>query len=89
MDADGEGLMVYSALRLAMQAGDLHAWRQALLRLEADIALPVWQALRNGTLNDLQLDILAGENSRRLVMGRAHTWRCWRPAKRLVSYSLV
>ncbi len=89
LEAAGEGLMVYSALRVAMQAGDLHAWREALLKLEADIALTVWQALRKGTLDDLQLDILAGENSRRLVMGRAQTWRFWRPAKRLVSYSLV
>ncbi|MDD4977871.1 MAG: hypothetical protein PHI29_04500 [Gallionella sp.] len=89
LDADGEGLMVYSALRSAMQSADLHAWREALLRLESDIAAPIWQALRNGSLASLQLDILAGENSQRRVLTRGQTWRLWRPAKRLAAYSLV
>lgn len=89
LDADGEGLMVYSALRSAMQSADLHAWREALLRLESDIAAPIWQALRNGSLASLQLDILAGENSQCRVLTRSQTWRLWRPAKRLAAYSLV
>jgi hypothetical protein len=88
-EIEGEGLMVYSALRTAMQSGDLHAWREALLRLEENIARPVWQALRDGTLANVRLDILAGENARSIVLGRSHTWRMWRSAKRLATYSLV
>lgn len=89
LETKGEGLMVYSALRSAMQAADLHAWREALLRLESDIAAPIWQALRDGSLASLQLDILAGENSQRRVLTRGQTWRVWRPVKRLAAYSLV
>lgn len=88
-DAAGENLMVYSALRTALQGGDLHLWREALLKFEADIARPVWQALRNGALDSVALDILAAENSQRFVLRQAQTWRFWRPAKRLAGYSLV
>lgn len=88
LDGAGQELMVYSALRAAMQSGDLHAWRAALLRCEAEIARPVWQALRNGAVQRVQLDVLAGENSARYCIGRAQTWRFWRPAKRLAAHSL-
>lgn len=85
----GEGLLVYGALRRALHAADLHAWREALTRLEQEIAAPIWQALRDGNLGAVQLDILAGENSQRRVSTRAGTWRLWCPAKRLATYSLV
>lgn len=87
-DTDGTGLMVCSALRNALHGGDLHAWRAALLRLEAEIAQPLWRALRSGAVQSLQLEVVAGENSARYRLGRAQTWRFWRPAQRLAAHSL-
>lgn len=89
LDIEGEGLMVYSALRVAMQSGDLHAWREALMKLEANIARPVWLALRKGSLASVQVDILAGDNTRSFVLTSSNTWRIWRSSKRLATYSLV
>lgn len=89
LDMEGEGLMVYSALRVAMQSGDLHAWREALMKLETNIARPVWHALRDGSLASVQVDILAGDNTRRMLLTASNTWRVWRSGKRLATYSLV
>ncbi|NNM70710.1 MAG: hypothetical protein HKM00_12245 [Gallionella sp.] len=85
----GTQLLLFGALRSALQAGDLHAWRVALQTFETDYAQPLWDALRGGKLARLQIDVLAGKNSQCLVMTRGDTWRFWRRGKRLAMYSIV
>jgi len=88
-EQEGRQLVLHTALRTAIQAGDLHAWRAALQTLETDHAQPLWDALRSGDLARLQIDVLAGDNTQSLELTRRDTWRFWRRARRLAAYSLV
>lgn len=86
---EGNQLLVCNALRLALQAGDFQAWRDALLAFETNYAQPLFAALRAGKLARLQIELLAGENSRRVVLTAADAWRFWRRGKALAKYSMV
>lgn len=80
---DGEQLLVWNGLRLALQRGDLAAWREALQAFEAGYAQPLWQALRSGRISRLQLEAGGAEGARRAVLGRLDTWALWRRARPL------
>ena len=86
---NGKQLLVWTGLRLALQRGDLAAWRVALQHFETGYAQPLWQALRSGKISRLQLDILGGNNARRMLLTRADAWAFWRHTKRLADYSMV
>ena len=88
-DRESSQLLLVNALRSALQAGDLHAWRAALLTFETDYAQPLCDALCDGRLAYLRIDVLAGENSASLVLAHLDTWRFWRRGKRLAMYSIV
>lgn len=83
----GAQLLVFSGLRRALQNGDLQTWREALQQFEIHYAQPLLATLRAGQLQSLQLDVLAGEHSARLVLRSAATWRVWRRNRELASYS--
>ena len=85
----GRQLLVWTGLRSALQRGDLDAWRAALQEFEADYAQPLWQALRAGKISQLQVDVLGGDHSRRLLLTRADAWAFWRRARPLAQYSMV
>lgn len=82
-------LLVYGGLTRALQSGDLQSWREALQALETHYAQPLWQALRSGKLERLQIEVLNGENSQNRVLTRADTWRFWRRGRPIAAYSLV
>lgn len=82
-------LLLCTVLRRALQRGDLHVWREALLTFEIRYAKPLWNALRSGKLQRLQLDILAAEDSRSFVLTPADTWKIWRYSQPLMKYSPV
>ncbi len=86
---DDRQLLVWTGLRSAMQGGDLAAWRNALQDFENGYAQPLWQALRDGKIAQLKLDILSGEGVRRVVLTRGNAWSFWRRARHLAEYSLV
>jgi len=86
---DGRQLLVWTGLRPALQSGDLAAWRSALQDFESGYAQPLWQALRDGKIAQVQLDILSGDGIRRVTLTRGDAWSFWRRARRLAEYSLV
>ena len=86
-DAEGEQLLVWTGLRAALQRGDLAAWREALQKFETGYAQPLWQALRNGKISRLHLDVLGGDGRRQLTLARGEAWSVWRRARPLDSYS--
>jgi hypothetical protein len=86
---DGRQLLVWNGLRAALQRGDLAAWRDALRDFETGYAQPLWQALRNGKLEQLDIVIPGEDSMRRVSLKRIDTWAFWRPARRLAEYSLV
>lgn len=86
---DGRQLLVWTGLRSALQSGDLAAWRSALQDFESGYAQPLWQALRDGKIAQVQLEILSGDGIRRVMLTRGDAWSFWRRARRLAEYSLV
>lgn len=84
---DGRQLLVWTGLRSALQSGDLAAWRSALQDFESGYAQPLWQALRDGKIAQVQLEILSGDGIRRVMLTRGDAWSFWRRARRLAEYS--
>jgi len=80
---DGRQLLVWTGLRSALQRGDLAAWRSALQDFEAGYLQPLWQALRSGKIERLELEIPGDDGIRRLSLKRGDTWAFWRRARRL------
>jgi hypothetical protein len=88
-DRKGKQLLVWTGLRSALQRGDLAAWRDALQEFETGYAQPILQALRNGKLTQLELDIPGDEGTRRVSLQRGDAWAFWRHTRRLAEYSVV
>ena len=82
-------LLVWTGLRSALRRGDLDAWRAALQEFETGYAQPLWQALRAGKIAQLQLDVLGGDRTRRLLLTRADAWAFWRRNRPLAEYPMV
>jgi hypothetical protein len=82
-------LLVWTGLRSALQRGDLVAWRTALQDYESGYAQPLWQALKSGKIDRLQLDVLGAHGDLRVQMSRGDTRAFWRRSKRLAEYPLV
>jgi len=57
--------------------GRIRDWQDEGARLERDWFAPIWQALRQGRLESLHLEIL-GPQARAVRLGRQDTWRFWR-----------
>jgi hypothetical protein len=85
----GKQLLVWTELRSALQRGDLAAWRTALQDFETGYVQPLWQALRSGRIARLQIDILARNSIRRVLLTRGDAWAFWRRAGGLAEYSIV
>ncbi len=76
-------LLVYTGLRRALQRGDLSAWQKALQDFENDYARPLLQALRQGRISRLNLDILGAGHLHRLTLERMDAWAFWRNSRLL------
>lgn len=88
-EIEGKQLLVWTGLRSAMQRGDLAAWRDALQNFETGYAQPLWQALQNGKISQLKIEVLAGGNSRCITLTHGSAWAFWRRGKPLAQYSMV
>lgn len=88
-EKDARQLLVWTGLSSALQRGDLTAWRDSLQDFENGYLQPLWQALSAGKIEQLQLDVLSGENARRVRLTRGDTRAFWRRAKPLAGYSMM
>jgi hypothetical protein len=88
-DCGGNQLLVWTGLRSALRRGHLDSWRTALQDFENRYAHPLWQALRGGKIERLQIDVLSMDGIRRMQLTRGDTWAFWRRARRLAEYSVV
>jgi hypothetical protein len=86
---EGGQLLVWAGLRSALQSGDLATWRNALQDFENGFAQPLWQALRDGKIAQIKLDILSGDGVRRVILTRGDAWSFWIRVRHLAEYSLV
>ncbi len=90
IEAHGETqLLVWTGLRTALQHGDLDVWHTALHEFEANYAQPIWQALRDGTLTQLEIVILAGMNSCSITLNKIAVWSFWQRTQKLARHSVV
>jgi hypothetical protein len=85
---DGDALIVWEALRQALQQGNFHAWRDGLQRFEQCCAAPLLDALRAGRIARLILDIPQAGGARRFVLTRGAAWKLWRRPKPLARYAV-
>lgn len=82
-------LCVWDELSAALRRGDFHAWRESLLSVERDCLAPLLHSLVAGEIDQITLDVLQEEVSRRYVLTRAMLWKVWRRTQPLASYSLA
>jgi hypothetical protein len=87
--SDDRQLLVWTGLSLALQKGDLAAWRSALQDFEAGYVQPLWHALNVGKLTQLQIDIMGESSMSCWQLKRGDTWAFWRRVRKLEKYSLV
>lgn len=85
---EGRQLLVWTGLRSALQQGDLAAWRSALQLFETGYAQPLWQALRQGKIKQLQVDITGGDAMQQHHLKRGDAWAFWRRTRPLADYSV-
>ena len=88
-DNEGDVLIVWESLRRPFQQGDLYAWRDSVQCLEQSYIASLWEALRNGRIKQLSLNILNAGVAQRFVLTRSAVWKPWRLSKPLTRYALV
>lgn len=87
LQAEGEvGVWVETALATAWQRGDLYAWRDAMEWVERELARPLWDAIHQGRLQEITLDVLTENETQRFVFDRSASWKLWRRTGSLSAY---
>ncbi|MBI5918179.1 MAG: hypothetical protein HY849_02225 [Nitrosomonadales bacterium] len=86
--AEGEQLLVWTALSAALAQGDWAVWRTQLQRFEHDFAQPLLAELRTGRLHELQFEVVAGGVGYRWNVTPGAAWALWRRPRSLGSYSV-
>jgi hypothetical protein len=82
-------LCVWDELSAALRRGDFHAWRESLLNVERDGLAPLLRSLVAGEVDQITLDVLQEEVSRRYVLTRSMLWKVWLRVQPLANYALV
>ncbi len=80
---NGEELLVWNAPHHALRQGDFAQWQEVLQQFEQHYAQPLWQALSNGEITQLRIDILDAASPLRLELARRDTWAVWRRSSTL------
>ncbi|OIO11657.1 MAG: hypothetical protein AUJ80_01950 [Gallionellaceae bacterium CG1_02_60_325] len=81
-----KGLWVAGTPSAAWQRADLYAWRDAVAGLEREVVQPLWQAIRQGRLRGLTLDVPSQDAAKRFELSRADSWKLWRRRSPLKAY---
>lgn len=81
-----EGLWVTTAPNEAWQHGDLYGWRERMECVEREVAVPIWNALCEGRLQSVTIEVPMESSNIRFVLDRVGIWKLWRQSKLLESY---
>ena len=79
-------LVVLDTLRTPALYGDVHRWRESLMRLEKDWLAPLRQALSRDKISRLTLYVFDSGQARSFSVSRADLWKIWLRGKPLVTY---
>jgi len=85
---EGDMLVAWEGLQRPLLQGDLHAWRDSVLRLEQEYLVPLWGALRKGRVRQVSLDLPGAGPGCRFVLKKNAAWKLWRWTKSLEKYAL-
>ncbi|MCE5181571.1 MAG: phosphoglycerate mutase [Betaproteobacteria bacterium] len=83
----GQHLIFLNSLRNAALHGDVHRWRENLLKLETEWFAPLYHALSRGRLTRLSLTISENNCVRTFSATRADLWKFWRRKKPFMIFS--
>ncbi len=83
---NGAVLLVWEGLGRAIQGADIAGWRDSLVQLEDQVIRPAWEALMEGELERITLDVLREGDARRFVAQPSAKWKWWRKARKLSHY---
>jgi hypothetical protein len=87
-DQGADLLLVSESLRAALQAADIGRWRNAVQHIDKNVIAPLLTALQAGKIEQITLDVLSADASRRFSVTRAAIWKIWRFPKPLLEYAL-
>jgi hypothetical protein len=82
------GLWACEAPGLALDRGELYAWRQAVQRVEQEVALPMLKELRAGALKRLTVEVPQDGAARCFELTPHDVWKFWRRARPLADYAV-
>lgn len=88
-DEEGDLLLVYESLRVALQKADIGQWRSAVQLFETNYAAPLLAQLAAGRINKITLDVLSENASLSFVLSRAALRKFWLFPKPLLHYALA
>jgi len=80
------GVWVETVLATAWQRGDLYAWREGIERVERELARPLWEAVRQGRLQKIILEVSSETETCCFEFDRAASWKLWRGAGSLFDH---
>ncbi len=83
----GDHLIVWDRLRPAAWYGDDVAWRDGLARLEADWAIPLARAWRQGEIDRLRLVATGTTQTLTFTVDKRSRWALWRRPRSLAHYA--
>ena len=84
----GDALIVYEALRGALQHADIAKWRFEVQQFEKNYAQPLLALLNAGQIEQITIDVLSVAASKRFVLTRIALLKIWRRPKSLMHYAL-
>lgn len=82
------GLWVCDMPGEALQRGDLHAWREAVLQVERECAAPLMKVLQGGRLRRLTLEVLREHDSLSFALTRGDALKLWQAGGSLARYAV-
>ena len=85
----GDLLLVFDQLRTAMQCAEIDNWRRDIYFFEKNYAEPLLELLKVGTVNQITLDVLCEQATRRFIVTHEALWKIWRKPKPLNYYALT
>jgi len=82
------GAWLATALQAPLRQHDLYRWREHLLVMQRDLLQVIWQALLDGKLRSLTLEVPVAEALHRFEMKTIDSWKVWRRRQPLAVYSV-
>ncbi|MDD2928245.1 MAG: hypothetical protein PHY50_00295 [Sideroxydans sp.] len=82
------GAWLATDLLAPLRQHDLYRWRENLIVMQRDLLHTIWQAMAEGKLRSLTLDVPAAGALHRFELKAGDRWKVWRRRQPLATYSV-